>query len=82
MARKVKTYIQDTNDVLKKVANPRPLSGELFLCTIDVKGLYLNIPHEDVLIAISKAFHTRKYQTISTDSLIKFAECFLNCNRN
>ena len=82
MAQKVKTYIQDTNDLLNKVANPLPLSGELFLCTIDVAGLCPNIPHEDVLIAISKALHTRKYQTISTGSLIEFAECFLNCNRN
>ena len=80
LAQKVKSYIQDANDFLKKKANPRPLSDEL-LCTIDVKGLYPDIPHKDGLIAISKALDTRKDQKISKDSLIQLvAECFLKDN--
>ena len=52
----------------------------LILCTIDVVGLYPNIPHEEGLIAITKALDTRKDKTISADSLIELAECVLKNN--
>ena len=79
LAQKVKSYIQDTNDFLKKIANLPPLPDDLILCTIDVVGLYPNMPHEG-LITIRKALDTRKDKTISTDSLIKLAECVLKNN--
>ena len=80
LAQKVKSYIQDTNDFLKKRANLLPLPDDLILCTIDVVGLYPDIPHEEGLIAIRKALDTRKDKTISTDSLIELAECVLKNN--
>ena len=79
LAQKVKSYIQDTNDFLKKIANLPPLPDDLILCTIDVVGLYPNMPHEG-LITIRKALDTRKDKTISTDSLIELAECVLKNN--
>ena len=57
---KVKLYIKDTNDFLKKIANRLPLPDDLNLCTIDVVGFYLIIPDEEGLIAIRKALDTRK----------------------
>ena len=80
LAQKVKSYIQDTNDFLKKIANLPPLPDDLILCTIDVVGLYPNIPHEEGLIEIRKALNTRKDKTISTESLIELAECVLKSN--
>ena len=77
LAQKVKSYIQDTNYCLKKIANFPPLPDDLILCTIDVVGLYPNIRHEEGLIAIRKVLDTRKDRTISTDSLIELAECVL-----
>ena len=47
LAQKVKSYIQDTNDFLKKIANLHPLPDSLILCTIDVVNLYPNIPYEE-----------------------------------
>ena len=67
LAQKVKYYIQDTNDFLKKIANLPPLPDDLILCRIDVVGLYPNIPHAEGFIAIRKALDTRKDKTISTD---------------
>ena len=75
LAQKVKSYIQD-----KKITNLPPLPDDLILCTIDVVGLYPNIPHEEGLIAIRKALNTRKDKTISTDPLIELAECVLKNN--
>ena len=68
LAQKRKSYIQDTNDFLKKIANLPSLPDDLILCTIDVVGLYSNIPHEEGLTAIRKALDTRKDETISSDS--------------
>ena len=68
LAQKRKSYIQDTNDFLKKIANLPSLPDHLILCTIDVVGLYSNIPHEEELTAIRKALDTRKDETISSDS--------------
>ena len=80
MAQKVKSYIKDTNDFLKKIASLPPLPDDLILCTIDVVGLYPNIPHEDGLIAMRKALDAREDKTVSTDTLIDLAECVLKNN--
>ena len=80
LAQNVKSYIQDTNGFLIKIANLPPLLDDLILCTMDVVGLYPNIPHEDGLIAIRKAPNTRKDKIISTESLIELAECVLKNN--
>ena len=68
------------NDFLKKIANLPPLPDGLILCTVDVVGLYPNLPHEEGLIAIRKALDIRKDKTISTDSLIELAEYVLKNN--
>ena len=50
---------------------------DIFLCTIDVVGLYPNIPHDKALIALRKLLESREDKTISRDSLIDLAECVL-----
>ena len=80
LAHKVKYYIQDTNNSLKNMANLSLFPYDLVLCAEDVVGLYLNIPHEEWLIAIRRALDTRKDKTILTDSLIELAECVLKNN--
>ena len=50
LSQKVKSYIQDTKDFLKKIANLPPLPDDLILCTIDIVDLYPNISHEERLI--------------------------------
>ena len=80
LSQKVKSFIKDTNDFLKKLNELRDLPDEFILCTIDVVGLYPNIPHKEGLEAIRKALNKREDQTISTDSLILLAECVLKNN--
>ena len=80
LAQKVKSYIQDTNDFLKKIANLPPLPDDLILWTIDIVGLFPNIPYEEGLITIRRALDTRKHKTILTDSLIELTECVLKNN--
>ena len=52
LTQKVKYYIQDTNDFLKKIANHPPFPDDLNLWTINVVGLYPNIPLLFILLFI------------------------------
>ena len=46
LAQKLKSYIQDMHDFLKKIANLPTLPDDLILYTLDVVGLYPNISQE------------------------------------
>ena len=52
----------------------------IILCTIDVAGLYPNIPHEDELVAMPKALDARQDKTVSTDFFTELAEYLLKNN--
>ena len=80
LLQKVKSYIKDTNDFLRKIASLPPFPDDIILCTIDVVGLYPNIPHGEGLIALKKSLESREDNTISTDSLMDLAECVLKNN--
>ena len=60
LSQKVKSFIKDTNDFLKKLNELRDLPDDFILCTIDVVGLYPNIPHKEGLEAIRKALDKRE----------------------
>ena len=80
LIKNVKSYIKDTYDFLKKIKSLPPLPENAILCTIDVVGLYPNIPHVEGLSAIRKALDEREDKTISTDSLVELAELVLKNN--
>ena len=54
LAQAVKSYIQDTNEFLKKLRSLPKFRGRIILCNMDVVGLYANIPHEEGLSALRK----------------------------
>ena len=80
LAKKVKTYIKDTNDFLRKLRDLPDLPENSILCTIDVVGLYPNIPHEDGLQALRKSLESRENPEISTETLMDLAELVLKNN--
>ena len=53
-AQAVKSYIKDTNKLLKKLRFLPKLPDTIILCTIDVVGLYPNTPHEESLSPLRK----------------------------
>ena len=57
LAREVKFYIKGTNDFLKKLRSSPNLPDDIILYTVDVVGLYPNIPHK--FIFTNK--NTKKY---------------------
>ena len=61
--------------IFNKITDFLPLSDDPIFFIIAVVGIYPNIPHKEGLIANKKDQNTRKYQTVSTDSLTSLAEC-------
>ena len=54
LAREVKSYIKDTSDFFKKLRSLPNLPNDIILCTVDVVGLYHNIPYDEGLSAVCK----------------------------
>ena len=80
IAKKVKSYIKDTNDFLKELRSLTNLPDDSLLCTVDVVGLYPNILHDEGLSALRKRLDERDLKYVSTDTLSEFAELVLKNN--
>ena len=80
VAKKVKSYVKDTNHFLQKIHNLGELPEDAILCTVDVIGLYPSIPHEEGLEALRGALERREDKAISTDSLTELAHLVLKNN--
>ena len=80
MAREVKPYIKDTNDFLKKLRSLPNLPDDIILYTVDVVGLYPNIPHEQALSALRKRLDLRQEKDVTTSTLVELAEVVLRNN--
>ena len=65
---------------MNKLRSLPKLPSEIILCTVDVVGLYPNIPHEEGLSALRKRLDNRKEKYISTDTLCDLAEVVLKNN--
>ena len=74
LAEDVKSYNKNTNKFLKKHRSLPKLPDGIILCTMDVVGLYPNIPHEEVLSALRKQLETRNKKYVSIDTITDLAE--------
>ena len=59
--------------------SPR-LPDDIILCTIDVVGLYPNIPNEEGFLFLKKALDKQWNKTVTTESPIELAELVLRNN--
>ena len=80
LVKSVNSYIKDTNDFLRKLRGLQNLPKDYLLCTVDVVGLYPNIPYKDGLDALKKVLQDRKEESVSTDTLLDLTECVLKNN--
>ena len=78
MAQVVTFYIKDTNNFLNKLFSLSKLPAKILLCTIDVTGLYPNIPHEERLPIHRKQLDNQMEK--SSDMLCDLAEAVLKNN--
>ena len=80
LVQRVKFYIKDTNQFLNKTKKIGKLLEGAIVCTIDVVGLYPNIPHGEGLVFLYKFLETRENNQISIDILAELAEIVLKNN--
>ena len=80
LAQKVKSYIKDTNHFLNKIKKLGSLPDGAVLCTMDVVGLYPNIPHGEGLDSLRRYLETRDNKQISSDTLTELAGVVLKNN--
>ena len=80
LATTVKSYIKDTNDFLRKIKGFQNITEDTILCSIDVVGLYPNIPHDEGLKALEKKLNERQNPKIPTETLVKMADLVLKNN--
>ena len=83
VANSHESFLQDTPDFLRKIEELNEdevvKDGDI-LVTIDVTGLYTNIPIDQGLIAAKKALDGRADQSIPTDFIISLLEVILKFN--
>ena len=80
IAQKVNSFIKDTNHFLRKIKSLGQLPEGAILCTIDVVGLYPNIPHEEGLASLRKFLDARTEKKVTTETLLELAEIALKNN--
>ena len=80
LAQRLSSYIKDTNHFLKKIKESGQLLEGTILCTIDVVGLYPNIPHDEGLAFLKDFLDSRVDKQITTDTLIELTELALKNN--
>ena len=80
IARKVKSYVGDTNVSLNKLDALPPLPEDIILGTIDAVSLYPYIPNEYESVTMRKALDERQDKTFSTDFLTELEENLLKNN--
>ena len=77
---KVKSYIKDTNHSLRKIKELRQIQKVTIVCSINVVGLYQNIPHDEGLVLPRDILDNRVDKPVTTDTLIELAEFVLKNN--
>ena len=80
LSQQVKSYLKDTSDFLRKIESLPPLPENAILVTMDVAGLYPNIPHDGGLQAVENALKRRTDKSVSTSSLLELTELALKNN--
>jgi hypothetical protein len=79
---KIPSYIQDTPDLLRKLEDwkNQTIPDDVFPVSINVVGLYTNIPHEEGLEIFRKALDKREEKTATTDILVEMLTKVLTTN--
>ena len=78
--QKVNSFIKNANQFLRKIKSLGQLPKGAILCTIDVVGLYPNIPYAEGLASLRKFLDARTEKKVTTETLLELAEIVLKSN--
>ena len=80
LVKDLPSHVRDTKDFLTALQAVPPLPDHALLFTMDVVGLYNNIPHVDGLEACRAFLNGRRVQDPPTEVIVKLAELVLTLN--
>ena len=78
--RKSNRVLMIPNHFLSNLKSLGKLAQGAILCTIEIVGLYPNIPHSEGLTSFERFLELRDNKQISSDTLIELAEIVLKNN--
>ena len=80
---KHESYLKDTTaflNIIENINKGKVLSHNTILFTMDVKGLFTNIPHNEGLMTLEDELEKRENKEVPTNFLIKIMEIILKNN--
>jgi hypothetical protein len=79
---KIPSYLQDTPDLLRKLERWKDVTipEDVFPVSIDVVGLYTNIPHNEGTETFRNALEKREDKAVTTDLLVEMLSIVLKTN--
>ena len=82
VSNKHDTYLEDTPDFIRKVEeyNKKGLPANAMIVTLDVSGLFTNIPIKDGLESVEECLNERQNKEIPTGYLLRMLEIILQNN--
>ena len=83
LANKHPAFLQDTPDFLRmieKINQGPPLDPNTLLVTLDIQGLYTNIPQNEGIECLQEELDLRKDQNVPSGFLIRLMEIILKYN--
>ena len=80
LAKKVRSYIRDTTDLLYKIKDIGKIPDNALLVTMDVRSLYTNISHKEGLSALKNSLNTRSNKEPATEVLLTLMRHVLTLN--
>jgi len=84
LVRKIPSFLEDTPHLLRCFAELQTqyeyIPSDVIPVTLDVVGLYTNIPSDEGIAKFRAALDTRENQSVSTEFLITLLTLILKCN--
>ena len=80
LANKHTTYLQDTPDFLRQVQPIKELPKSAKLVTIDVVGLFTNLPQDETVQCVREALEERQTKEVPTEYITRLLELILKFN--
>ena len=77
--KKLKSYVKDTTDFIKKIEAIDHVSDDSYLVSLDVRSLYTNIPHKEGIEAVKQKLKKSK-PSISIKVILTFLKLILTLN--
>ena len=81
----IKSYVKDTTDFVNKIQDINKhidTSKDIILCTLDVKSLYTNIPHDEGIAAVASLLQKERPTSYkpTNQSILKLLKMVLTMN--